>query len=176
MSAFARLAPRHLATLGELLGSEGVRTDEAGLERYGRDETENLGFAPEVVALPHSPEQVAAVLALAHRERLPVTPRGAGTGLSGGALPVVGGIVLSLERLDRVRAIDPRDAVAEVEAGVTTAELQRRAEALGLFYPPDPSSRDTCTRTAFCRCRRRRGSPSTIRTTTRASSAGWPRR
>lgn len=144
MARLGRLQNHHLEELRGLLDADGVRTDAAARERYGRDETENLWFAPEVVVLPRTAEQVAAVLLLAHRERLPVTPRGAGTGLSGGALPVLGGIVLAIERLDRIRAIDPRDGVAEVEAGVTTGELQRRAEAVGLFYPPDPSSRDTC--------------------------------
>src|SRR6185436_17841617 len=76
---------------------------------------------------------------------LAVTPRGAGTGLSGGALPVTGGLALSLERLDRVLAIDRRNLVARAEAGVTTAELQRQVEEIGLFYPPDPASRETCT-------------------------------
>jgi len=126
------------------LGEDGLRTDEAALEGYGRDETEDLHFPPAAVALPRAVDEVRALLAFAHRERLAVTPRGAGTGLSGGALPVRGGLVLSVERLDRIRAIDPRDMVAEAEAGVRIAELQRRAEEHGLYYPPDPGSRETC--------------------------------
>jgi glycolate oxidase len=139
------LTPSQAQRLRERLGAERVLTEPAAIERYGRDETEDLWFAPAAVVLPSSVEEVAAALRFASAERLPVTPRGAGTGLSGGALPVAGGIVLSLERLNRIRAIDPRNLTAEAEAGVVTAELQRRAEELGLLYPPDPASRESCT-------------------------------
>ena len=136
--------PADVAALRELLGEEAVITAADRLDGYGRDETENLGFAPDVVVLPATTAQVAAVLRLASAGRLPVVPRGAGTGLSGGALPVAGGIVLSLERMDRLRDIDERDQVAEVEAGVVLGDLQREVERRGLFYPPDPASRDSC--------------------------------
>jgi len=141
---FAALDARRLALLRALVGEEAVRTDDSSRERYGRDETEALRFPPEAAVLPADVAQVAAVLRFASAERLPVTPRGAGTGLSGGALPVCGGLVLALERLDRIRRLDERDLVAEVEAGVVTAELQRRVEEVGLFYPPDPASRESC--------------------------------
>jgi len=144
MHPFTKIDDRHLRALREILGPDGVRRDEAALERYGRDETENLHFPPEVVALPRTPEEVSRVMALAHREHLPVTPRGAGTGLSGGALPVVGGIVLGVERLNRIREINTRDLTAEVESGVVTGVFQARVEEIGLCYPPDPASRDTC--------------------------------
>lgn len=141
---FRPLDDRVLDCLREALGSDGVISDEERLEPYCRDETEGLRFLPEAAALPSSPEQVAAVLRLAGEHGVPVTPRGGGTGLSGGALAVQGGIVLSLERLDRIREIDPRDMVAEVEAGVVIGRLHRELEARGLFYPPDPSSVDSC--------------------------------
>src|SRR5688572_16713924 len=134
-----------LAGLGRLLGERRVLTDAAALQRYGRDETEDLWFAPGAVVLAESVDEVAALVRFAAVERLPVTPRGAGTGLSGGALPVHGGIVLSLERMNRIRGLDPRNLTAEAEAGVVTAELQRQATELGLLYPPDPASRETCT-------------------------------
>ncbi len=137
--------PRDVAALRTALGDEQVLTGEERLEPYSRDETEALRFPPAVALRPREVSQVESALRYAHDERLPVVARGAGTGLSGGALPVAGGIVLSLERLDRVRTIDQRDLVAEAEAGVVTAELQQRVEALGLFYPPDPASRDSCT-------------------------------
>jgi len=140
----ARIEPRHVAALRAAAGDEAVLDDPERLEPYARDETEALRFPPDVVVRPASVEQVEAVLRLAHAERLPVVPRGGGTGLSGGALPVCGGIVLALERLDRIRVIDERDLVAEVEVGVTTAALQDAVEARGLFYPPDPSSRESC--------------------------------
>ncbi len=138
------VTPRHVAELVSRLGSGAVLTDPDRLDGYGRDETERLHFAPDVVVLPGDAGQVAEVLRLAHRERLPVVARAAGTGLSGGALPVCGGIVLSVERLDRIRAIDERDQVAEAEAGVVLGHLQDEAARRGLFYPPDPASRDTC--------------------------------
>lgn len=134
------LAERLIAIVGEA----GVVSDSAGLERFAHDETENLHFPPELAVLPRSTAEVSAVLALAHREGVSVTPRGAGTGLSGGALPVAGGICLGLERMNRIREISTRDLVAVVETGVVLADLQAAVEELGLFYPPDPASRETC--------------------------------
>ena len=139
-----RVGPESIAALRGALGDGAVLVDPERIEPYGRDETEALWFAPELVALPSSTAEVAAVMRVAHEGRIPVTPRGAGTGLSGGALPVAGGIVLSLERMDRIRAIDERDLVAEVEAGVVLARLQEAVEERGLFYPPDPASRESC--------------------------------
>jgi glycolate oxidase len=139
-TAAARLAE----PLRALLGADAVLTAGDAMARFGRDETEALFYAPEIVALPGTTEQVSAVLALASAARVPVTPRGAGTGLSGGALPVAGGLVLGLERLRRIRAIDRRNLSVEAEAGVVLGELQAAVEEVGLFYPPDPASRDSC--------------------------------
>jgi glycolate oxidase len=141
----SRFRREHSSRLRDLVGSECVILEPDRLEPYGHDETESLVAIPDVAVLPREVDQVRAALRFAWEERLPVVPRGAGTGLSGGALAVCGGIVLSLERLDRIRALDTRDLVAEAEAGVVTAELQRRAEEVGLFYPPDPASRESCT-------------------------------
>ncbi len=143
-STFHPIDPAALERLHAILGEEGLRTDEPARQRYGRDETEDLHFPPQAVALPATPDQVAAVMRLASELRLAVTPRGAGTGLSGGALPVAGGICLSVERLDKIRWIDRRDLSCEAEAGVITGHLQRQVEEQGLFYPPDPASGDTC--------------------------------
>ena len=126
------------------LGADKLLVADEALERYSRDETEDLRFLPAAVALPVSTEEVQTVLRFAFEHRIPVTPRGAGTGLSGGALAVAGGIVLSLERMNRIREIDARNLVAVAEAGVVTADLQSAVEAVGLFYPPDPSSRESC--------------------------------
>ena len=139
-----RPAAADIAALRAALGDDSVVTEPDALARFEHDETEALRFAADVAVLPSNVEQVQAALRIAAAARLAVVPRGAGTGLSGGALPVHGGVVLALERLDRIRALDRRDLVAEVEAGVTTAELQRRAEEAGLFYPPDPASKETC--------------------------------
>ncbi|MBU2460549.1 FAD-binding oxidoreductase, partial [Patescibacteria group bacterium] len=88
---------------------------------------------------------MSEILKLAQQERVPVTPRGAGTGLSGGAVPVCGGIVLSLEKMNRILEIDQENLMVTVEPGVITGELHRTVEAEGLFYPPDPASLDTCS-------------------------------
>ncbi|MCU0772065.1 MAG: FAD-binding protein [Verrucomicrobia bacterium] len=119
---------------GELL------LDRAQLEPYAADKW-FASHRPDAVALPRSTASVSKILAFAHRHSIPVTPRGAGHGYVGGCVPVRGGLVLSLERLNRIREINPRDFVAVVEAGVITATLQERAETQGLFYPPDPASR-----------------------------------
>jgi glycolate oxidase len=131
--------------LAARLGADAVIADAGQLERFGRDETEALFFPPALALLPRDVTAVESALAYAHEARIPVVARGAGTGLSGGALPVAGGVVLSLERLNRIREIDTRDLVAVAEAGVTTAALQEAVERHGLFYPPDPASRESCT-------------------------------
>lgn len=130
--------------LAARLGPGTLTTEADVLEACARDETEDLRFLPQAVARPASTKEVQTVLRFAHQHRIPVTPRGAGTGLSGGALAVAGGLVLSLERMHRIREIDTRNLVAVAEAGVVTADLQSAVEAVGLFYPPDPSSRESC--------------------------------
>ncbi len=136
--------PGFAESLRRIAGTDAVLSAADDMVPYGSDETEALYFAPELVALPRTPEAVSEILRLAHAHRVPVTPRGAGTGLSGGALPVAGGLVLSLERLNRIRGIDRRNLTVEAEAGVVLAHLQDAVEAAGLFYPPDPASREMC--------------------------------
>ncbi len=133
-----------IAALAAHLGPGSLLGEASARERYAQDETEDLRFLPAAVALPASTAEVQTILRFAHDRRLAVTPRGAGTGLSGGALAATGGIVLGLERMNRIREIDRRNLVAVVEAGVITADLQNAVEAVGLFYPPDPSSRESC--------------------------------
>jgi glycolate dehydrogenase FAD-linked subunit len=96
---------------------------------------------PDAVALPRSTKSVSAILHFAKQHKIPVTARGAGHGYVGGCVPVYGGIVLSLERMNRIKEINVADFVAIVEAGVVTQKLQETVEELGLFYPPDPASR-----------------------------------
>jgi glycolate oxidase len=130
--------------LAALLPSGALRVDADALERHCQDETESLRFPPAAVALPAAVEQVAAIMRWASAECVPVTPQGARTGLSGGALPVRGGLALSLERLDRIRSLDVADMTIEAEAGVVTGHLQERVAQHGLYYPPDPASRESC--------------------------------
>ncbi len=138
------LTPPLVAELRQEVGSCALLTAPEDLAPYGRDATESYVFPPQVAALPTHVDQVSDVLRFASRHGIAVTPRGAGTGLSGGALPVYGGLALSLERMDRIRSIDRRNLTAEAEAGVITGNLQRAVEEQGLFYPPDPASRDSC--------------------------------
>ncbi len=114
-------------------------------DRYVHGSDASIEWAePQVVVYPGSPQEVRAVVAWAARHGLPVTPRGAGTGLSGGAVPS-GGVLLVLTRLDRILEIDPAARVARVEPGVVNLELSEAAEPYGLFYAPDPSSQPACT-------------------------------
>jgi glycolate oxidase len=116
------------------------------LDDYGRDESPLPEFfPPECAVLVESTEQAAIVLRLCLEHRVPVTPRGAGSGMCGGALPIAGGVVLSTERMTRIKEIDAGDLVAVVEPGVVTGVLQTEVEAQGLFYPPDPASLEYCS-------------------------------
>ncbi|MBN1657224.1 MAG: FAD-binding protein [Anaerolineae bacterium] len=131
--------------LRRIAGDGDVLVDGEALERYSHDETVGLRADPEVVVRVTSAAQVAEVFKLAQRERIPVTPRGAGYGLSGGAVPVHGGIVLSTEKMNRILEIDARNLMVTVEPGVITGDIHRAVEAEGLFYPPDPASLDSCS-------------------------------
>lgn len=133
-----------LNKLKEICGEKNVLPDTLSKEKYGRDETEDLFFPPEVVVVPESPAQIADIMRLANTNHIPVTPRGAGTGLSGGALPVFGGILLSMERFNRILEIDKANLQATVEPGVITQVFQEAVQAEGLYYPPDPASRGSC--------------------------------
>jgi glycolate oxidase len=116
------------------------------LDDYGRDESPLPEFFPPACAvLVESTEQAAAVLRICLERKVPVTPRGAGSGMCGGALPVHGGVVLSTERMTRIKEIDAGDLVAVVEPGVVTGRFQEAVEAERLFYPPDPASLEFCS-------------------------------
>lgn len=127
--------------LAAIVGAEYVKTDAETLEVHGQDETEDLLYLPAVVVEPGNTAEVAAVMRLASEHGIPVTPRGGGTGLSGGALPVAGGICLSMKRFNRILEIDTRNLQATVEPGVITQKFQEAVEEAGLSYPPDPASR-----------------------------------
>ena len=133
------------ALLAEALGAENVFAENDVLDRYARDETSDLEHAPDMVVRVSSAAEVGRVLAICNDLGVPVTPRGAGTGVTGGAVPVRGGVVLSLERMNRILEIDERNMTALVEPGVITGDLQRAVRELGLMYPPDPASLDSCS-------------------------------
>lgn len=139
-----KLSPQHVDQLRTIIGSENVYVDAETLDYFSHDETENLKFLPEVVVKPRTSEEISAILKLCNAALLPVTPRGAGTGLSGGALPHLGGVLLSTERLNQILEIDERNLQVTTEPGVITEVLQNAVKAKKLFYPPDPSSRGSC--------------------------------
>lgn len=133
-----------IETLEKILGKAFVFTARSVLEEHAHDETEDLVFLPKVVVKPRSAEEVSKILQYANTHSIPVTPRGAGTGLSGGALAVNGGILLSMDRFNRILEIDERNLQATVEPGVITQIFQEAVAGKGLFYPPDPASRGSC--------------------------------
>jgi glycolate oxidase len=130
--------------LVDIVGQEFVLTDQDDLAFYGHDETEQLLFLPAVVVRPRTTEEISRIMMLCNRERIPITPRGAGTGLSGGALPHLGGVLLSTDRMNSVLKIDVDNLQVITEPGVITQVLQDAVKAVGLFYPPDPSSKGSC--------------------------------
>jgi glycolate oxidase len=131
--------------LEELIGKDKVLSSEAALLCYSYDSTPLVSHRPDAVVRVASEEDIRLVLEFATREGLPVTPRGSGTGLSGGSVPVTGGIVLLTTAMDRIIEIDANDLSVTVEPGVITASIHAAVEAQGLFYPPDPGSMKVCT-------------------------------
>jgi glycolate oxidase len=142
---FEMEATRILEALARVLPAETLSAEAEALDGHAHDETEDLTARPDVVVTPRSEEEVVRLLAAAGELEIPVTPQGALTGLSGGALPVRGGVALDLRLLDRILEIDRGNLYAVVEPGVVTQALHEAVEAFGLFYPPDPSSRGSCT-------------------------------
>ncbi|MFN2457425.1 MAG: FAD-binding oxidoreductase [Chitinophagaceae bacterium] len=134
----------HLDDFRRIVGDGFVFIDEEVLYSYAHDETEDLCYLPDVVIKPATAEEISAILKVCNQHKIPVTPRGAGTGLSGGALPHLGGVLLSIERLNQIIEIDERNLQVITEAGVITEILQNAVKEKGLFYPPDPSSRGSC--------------------------------
>ncbi|MFN3342026.1 MAG: FAD-binding oxidoreductase [Flavobacteriales bacterium] len=143
--AFSPITKTDIDALIRIAGKEAVFTSEEIRKEYGHDETEDLNFPPEVVIKPESTQIVSAVLNYCNQQKIPVTPIGARTGLSGGALSVYGGVGLSLERLNHIIEIDEKNLQVTTEPGVITQVLQEAVIEKGLFYPVDPSSRGSCT-------------------------------
>jgi len=133
-----------LQKLKSIAGAEHVFVDEETLTIHASDHTEDHVFMPQVVVMPGTAEEVAAVLKLCNDHVIPVTPRGGGTGLSGGALPVKGGVVVAMKRFNKILEIDELNLQATVEPGVITEVFQDAVQEKGLFYPPDPSSKGSC--------------------------------
>lgn len=133
------LSPPFLDVLQSILGPDHVWTDDHSRTVYGTDALKR-GTPADVVVFPGTTQDVAAIARLCNEHRVPLVPRGSGSGYTGGAVPLLGGVVLSLERMNRILEIDEANLIAVVEPGVITGDLQDAVETIGLFYPPDPAS------------------------------------
>lgn len=129
----------------DVVGNENVIADPASLRVYECDALSAYRMLPELVVLPETVEQVQTVLALCHQHHIPVVARGAGTGLAGGALPVAGGIVLGLSKMNKILKIDPANRRATLQPGVRNLAISEAARMHGLYYAPDPSSQIACS-------------------------------
>ena len=143
--SFDTISTNNIEELKQIVGSENCHTAEEVLLQYGSDHTEDLSFPPHVLITPSSAEQISQVVKVANKWNIPITPIGALTGLSGGALAVHGGIGLSTKKLNRIVKIDRQNMQVIVEPGVITQELQEAVAEKDLYYAPDPASRGTCT-------------------------------
>ncbi|MBW4891339.1 FAD-binding protein [Mucilaginibacter sp. HMF5004] len=133
-----------LQQIKAIVGDSNVFTLRDDLEKYSHDETEDLHYYPEVAVKPKTADEISALLALCNAKLIPVTPRGAGTGLAGGALPIHGGLIISMERFNTIISIDERNLQATVEPGVITEVFMNAVEEKGLLYPVDPASKGSC--------------------------------
>ena len=131
--------------LEDIVGEKYVLKDDENLEKYSRDETMGQQAFPDVVVEVCSADEVSKIIRLVGDYSVPVTPRGLGTGLSGGSLPVHGGILVSMEQMNQILEIDQENLMVVTEPGIVTGELHRLVEEQGCFYPPDPASLDSCS-------------------------------
>lgn len=140
---FKKIEPDDLSFFQSVL-SDNFSTLYEALIQYGHDETEDLIFAPEVVLKPSTVEQISSIMAYCHEHEICVTPAGARTGLSGGMLPIYGGVLLSMEKFNKILSIDEQNHQVVTEPAVITEVLQNAVREKGLFYPPDPASKGSC--------------------------------
>lgn len=142
--AYNKITADILTAITLIVGKEHVITRHTELKKYSHDETEDLVYYPEVVAKPKSADEISALMQLCNKHLIPVTPRGAGTGLSGGALPVMGGLLIVMELFNKVLVIDEENLQATIEPGVVTEYFMDQVAAKGLLYPVDPASKGSC--------------------------------
>jgi glycolate oxidase len=142
--AFVEVTPHIISEFQAIIGMENVLIDPEKRAEYSHDETEDFSFLPDVVLKPASANEISQIMKLCSANGIPVTPRGAGTGLSGGALAIHKGVSLSMERFNKILNIDELNLQAIVEPGVITEVFQNAVKEKNLFYPPDPASRGSC--------------------------------
>ena len=138
---FNKLTPYIIAQIVQAVGQDAVFADVETLDKHSHDYTENLKFLPEIVVEPKNTEGVSALLKICHQHKIPVTVQGARSGLAGSALPVLGGVALSMKRFDKILDIDTNNYQVTVEPAVITEHLQNEVITHNLFYPPDPAGR-----------------------------------
>ena len=138
---FKKVSPEILALFVECVGEQYIKSDKEYISRFSHDETEDLEYYPEIVAIPATTDELSCLLKICNEHSIPVTPRGGGTGLSGAALAVYGGLLISMERFNRIIDIDERNLQATIEAGVITQDFIDAVAEKGLLYPVDPSSK-----------------------------------
>jgi glycolate oxidase len=141
---YTKITSAILAEIKNAIGHENVFVDDESLANYAHDETEDLKFFPDVVVKPNNTESISSLLKICNHYGVPVTPRGGGTGLSGAALPIFGGVLLSMEKFKAIIDIDTENLQATVEPGVITEEFMNAVAEKGLLYPVDPSSKGSC--------------------------------
>jgi glycolate oxidase len=141
---YNKVTETQIKSFQQIVGQPFVIITNEDKALYAQDHTEDLTYMPEVVVKPKTAAEVSAILKLCNEYNIPVTPRGAGTGLSGAALPIYGGVVLAMERFNQIIAIDERNFQVTVEPGVINETLQQAVKEKGLFYPPDPASKGSC--------------------------------
>jgi glycolate oxidase len=142
--SYSPITSEFISQLKNLMGEAFVLTQQSELAAYAQDETEDLTYFPEVVVKPHTAEEISQVLKWCNQYNVPLTPRGAGTGLSGAALPIYGGLLLSMEQFNSILEIDEQNLQARVQSGVITEAFMNAVEEKGLYYPVDPSSKGSC--------------------------------
>ena len=134
------MIPLHFINkLKEIVGEDYIILSPSEMEDFATDGTK-LKFFPDAVVFPKDTREISEILKIADKEKIPIIPRGAGTGMSGGALPIKGGIVLVMDRMNRIMYVDKDNMICKVEPGVITEDLQNEVKKMGLFYPPYPAS------------------------------------
>jgi len=145
LQSASQVSPRIIAELAAIVGARNCISEPAALKTYECDGLTSFRALPGVVVLPESTEEVALVVAAARRANMPIVPRGAGTGLSGGAMPVPGCVVIGLSRMRRILEVDLENGWMRVQPGVVNLEVSKHLAPLGYYYAPDPSSQSVCT-------------------------------
>ena len=143
MKNYSKLSSKDILFFKSLY-KDRMHTDVELLKIYAHDETEDLHFMPAIVLMPKTVDEISKTMVYCHQHGIPVTPAGARTGLSGGSLPIYGGVLLSTEKLNQIIKIDVKNHQVTTEPGVITQVLQEKVKEKGLFYPPDPASRGSC--------------------------------